>query len=244
MLGGQQSSFRRSRQQSPAGSASLASSGGVEEEWRSFCRDEGRRAAVGFMEKARAYLQSSGARVPEAALIREFATSLMETLARPPSSSSSDLLRSLSPPDSLSSPSSSRKTLNGSKHWWKIFKRNKGDRGGGGLGRRDSMKRGAVRPDNDPGILLDGILHQMNFVKDTPTWERCRLLLIDRHGNHQLEVYLPPKVNIVNRISIFLLCGLADPFQVTKLKTTLVVITIQLLAKLTHTHTYTLYLVL
>ena len=190
---GAQNSLSRSRQPSP-GSVSIASagSGSLETDWRTFSREEGRRAALEFIDKSRAYVQSANIpRLQESALVREFATSLTETLSASqvqPSSSSAQL-RSLSPP---SLQSTGRKTGGGSKHWWNIFKRNKGDRGVS-LGRRDSIKRG-FHVDNDPGILLDGILQQMNLVKDTPTWERCRLLLIDRHGNHQLEVYSPPKV--------------------------------------------------
>lgn len=169
---------RRSRHQSP--SLDSINSSGYTTDW---CREEGKKAALEFKERMRLYREGH-VEVTEAQCIREFAISLTEIL------SSTSLVaedtgacRSLSPIATATSVSSK------SKHWWKIFKRGKS------LHRKDYARKD-ISLDNDPNILLDGILTQMNLqnLKETPTWERCRLLLIDRHGNHQLEVYTPPKV--------------------------------------------------
>jgi hypothetical protein len=156
-----------------------------DKDWRSFSKDEGRKAAVDFLDRLKVYKESHDD-TPDASCIREFATSLTEVLSaawQVEEENFSRLARGL--------PSPSKSAGNRStKAWWKIFKRSKSVRH---RGRHSEL----AKIDNDVGVVLDRVVDRMNLNEDFDRndWEKCRLVLINRHGNYQLEVYTPPKVS-------------------------------------------------
>ena len=133
--------------------------------WEMFARDEGRRAAEHFIERLRSYKESHDD-IPESVCVREFATVLTERLA--------GLMN-----DELNVPGSMKPK---SKHWWNIFKRGKNTRKS-----CDTLREG------DREIILDRLLTQMNLQDGD--WYKCRVVLLSYQGNHQLEIYTPPKVS-------------------------------------------------
>lgn len=166
---------RRSREPSP----SVA-----QQDWRLFCQQEGKKAAELFLDHLTTYREAH-TDVVEALCIREFAISLTEALSSYGISSIAEptpLVTSGKPPPAKG------------KHWWKIFKRGK------------SVRRKTAHSDgflDETGVILDRVVSQMNLQEDEingdePSWERCRLILINRHGNYQLEIYSPPKVCYVS----------------------------------------------
>lgn len=167
--------LRKSRELTPTG-ASATSNG----DWQSYCREEGRRAAMEFLSRLKEYRESHPD-VPESSCIREFASSLTEVLGSLGSSNThAEPGRNASPP----------KPSKSGKQWWKIFKRSKSVR------HKESRRKDMCIDDN-PGVILDRVVSQMNLNETEcfSKWEHCRLVLINRRGNYQLEIYTPPKVS-------------------------------------------------
>ena len=179
--------FRRSRDYSPASStASDRATPVANGDWQTFCREEGKKAAREFLRRLKDYRERHPD-VSEPCCVREFATSLTELL----SASCSDLRKSRTVP-SPPKPTASSNSKPTKQQWWKIFKRSKS------LRHKDSPSRstGDMIDSNHPGLVLDRVVSQMNLSDSDSCgkWEKCRLVLINRQGNYQLEIYSPPKV--------------------------------------------------
>lgn len=151
--------------------------------WQEFARDEGRKSAADFLDRLKQFRENNED-VPESICVREFATSLTESLV--------GLL------DRCNSPSRSSLKPEKSKHWWKIFKR------GRSSVRRKSSRDASNTHENTRQIILDRTVTQMNLQDgNIGEWIKCRLVLVGFHDNYHIEVYCPPKVCVLCKVYVY-----------------------------------------
>lgn len=160
--------------------------------WEQFCKDEARRAAHEFLEKVRRQqtVDDSSMEIPENVFASKFSAYFMDEVM--------DLTGS--PNELTSSDFSRNKKSSTGKSWWNIFKRkhardDKGSPASSAANKNDSLTH--VAPTGATTILEAHVkMLDMDRSSHALSWQACRLLLTSEQGNHQLEIYCPPKVLI------------------------------------------------
>ena len=171
--------------------------------WEQFCKDEARRAAHEFLEKVRR-LQTTdrdSMEVPESVFATKFSAhfldEVMDLTGSVPNGRVADYGRSGS--------GSGKKVGAGKTSWWNIFKRKQShdDRGGVLIGSSAVNRNagGGLRSQHmlqhQCCVVLEAQAKMLDMTSSSAelTWQACRLALTSEQGNHQLEIYSPPKVS-------------------------------------------------
>lgn len=157
--------------------------------WEQFCKDEARRAAHEFLEKVRRQqtVDDSSMEIPENVFASKFSAYFMDEVM--------DLTGS---PNETGDFSSRNKKPSTGKSWWNIFKRkqardDKGSPASSAANKNDTLTH--VAPTGTTTILEAHVkMLDMDRSSHALSWQACRLLLTSEQGNHQLEIYCPPKV--------------------------------------------------
>ena len=165
--------------------------------WQFFCREEGRRAAEQFLQRLRAYRDAHEevSSMPESAFMREFSESVSTQLASTQKPRSSP-----SPAHLLNKRDIPR------PHWWNIFRRSKSfKQGASPKANRRTITLGSTDSDLARDVvcgrevIIEQTVSQLNIsemsLDGQLSWHKCHLVLVHSQGNHQLEVYSPPKVS-------------------------------------------------
>ena len=185
--------------------------------WENFCREEAREAASAFLDRVRRYKsRNTGARdVHDSTFTNEFSAAFLEESSvlmasgdhaenRSHSNSNgyaSMLVRSMPSPvrlgheDSATSIKSTGSSSRGSKAWWSnLFKWPKGrrERRSGNLNSSSGSSARAISPQRKV-VVKEGTVQLLDF-SDALNWNQCKLMLSEVQGNHQVEVFCPPKV--------------------------------------------------
>lgn len=157
--------------------------------WEQFCKDEARRAAHEFLEKVRR-LQTrdrSTMEIPESVFASKFSAHFMD-----------EVIDLTGPASELVLPARDKKT-GANKSWWNIFKRKQTK---DEMNLKKAVWSGGMNQELGRGVSSAAAVIQESTVKMLDmnnssqylTWQPCRLVLTSEQGNHQLEVYTPPKV--------------------------------------------------
>ena len=172
--------------------------------WEQFCKDEARRAAHEFLEKVRRLQTTdrSSMEVPESVFATKFSAhfldEVMDLTGTVPNGSVQDYGRSGS--------GSGKKVGAGKSSWWNIFKRKqcRDERGvvlvGSSASNRNAgLGSGLVLHQQSAGgsVVLEAHVKMLDMTSSSAelSWQACRLALTSEQGNHQLEIYCPPKVS-------------------------------------------------
>lgn len=162
--------------------------------WEQFCKDEARRAAHEFLEKVRRHqtVNDRSMEIPESVFASKFSAYFMDEVM--------DLTGN---PNELNAPSdfSRNKKSSTGKSWWNIFKRkqvrdDKGSPASTAANKNSSNHCLPHGPLTGATTILEAHVKMLDMDKSPHalTWQACRLLLTSEQGNHQLEIYCPPKV--------------------------------------------------
>ena len=168
--------------------------------WEQFCKDEARRAAHIFLEKVRR-LQTedrSSMEVPETVFATKFSAHFMDEVL--------DLTGGGVPNGGILSQGDRRKSGAG-KSWWNIFKRRQSreDRSviiSGAANKNALSNRGLSFSHGTSTAIavLEAHVKMLDMSHSSMelslSWQACRLVLTSEQGNHQLEIYNPPKVSL------------------------------------------------
>ena len=159
--------------------------------WEQFCKDEARRAAHEFLEKVRRLqtVDRSSMEIPESVFATKFSAHFMDEVM--------DLTggapNTINPVGDLSG----KKKAGAGKSWWNIFKRRQArdDRGALASSATNKNQSNGVAPTSSTTVLEAYVkMLDMGNSSHALSWQACRLVLTSEQGNHQLEIYCPPKV--------------------------------------------------
>ena len=174
--------------------------------WERFCRDQARESAEKFFDKVRRFKERnpSTSDIHDSVFANEFSAAFLEESLF--MSSGSGIVNGLGV--NSSSGGSNTMTMSrqgvvdqrkggpqskgGGRSWWNIFKWSKFSKTESGNRKTSTASTvtvGAV-------VVLEGLVNLLNLNDSvqTLTWQHCRLVLLQEQGNHQLEVFCPPKV--------------------------------------------------
>ena len=164
--------------------------------WEQFCRDEARRAAHEFLEKVRRLqtVDRSTMEVSENVFAAKFSAHFMEEVM--------DLTGGGPNGFNHSGEFTRNKKTGASKSWWNIFRRRQSSRGDDRAALAVAAHKNAsnCQDSNDAttaNVILEAHVKMLDMKKSSLalSWQPCRLVLSSDQGNHQLEIYCPPKVS-------------------------------------------------
>ena len=176
--------------------------------WEKFCREEARRAAHEFLEKVRRLqtTERDSMEVPESVFASKFSAHFMDEVIDLTGSSVANGGLHSSGEFSRSGSSSGKKAGAGKGSWWNIFKRRQSreDRTSVLVGSSAANRNaGVVQQPNQlvrpAAVVLEAQVKMLDMRSCSGlqlSWQACRLVLTSEQGNHQLEIYCPPKVCI------------------------------------------------
>ena len=171
--------------------------------WERFCKDEARRAAHDFLEKVRRLqtIDQSSMEIPENVFATKFSAHFMD-----------EVMDLTGAPNDMNVPGDfSRNKKSGTgKSWWNIFKRKQNsreDRGaltGSAANKNASNHSVAHGAATTTTTILEAQVKMLDMNKSSHelSWKACRLVLTSEQGNHQLEIYCPPKVRERERVCV------------------------------------------
>ena len=171
--------------------------------WERFCKDEARRAAHDFLEKVRRLqtIDQSSMEIPENVFATKFSAHFMD-----------EVMDLTGAPNDMNVPGDfSRNKKSGTgKSWWNIFKRKQNsreDRGaltGSAANKNASNHSVAHGAATTTTTILEAQVKMLDMNKSSHelSWKTCRLVLTSEQGNHQLEIYCPPKVRERERVCV------------------------------------------
>jgi len=174
--------------------------------WERFCREQARESATKFFDKVRRFKERNPSTndIHDSVFANEFSAAFLEeslTMTRSSGmmnglgvSYSNGVSNTMTMSRQGQRKGGSAHTKSGGRAWWNIFKWTKFSRSESAS--KKSSVAGAGGADTRGVILLEGIvdLLNMNDSMQTLVWQQCRLVLLQQQGNHQLEVFYPPKV--------------------------------------------------
>ena len=180
--------------------------------WEQFCKDEARRAAHVFLEKVRR-LQTADREtmeVPESVFASKFSAHFMDEVMDLTGSSVGNGALHASGEFGGRCGSASKKAGGGKSSWWNIFKRRQSreEKTAGALVGSSAANRNAGLSQQQRQLYESGgggaaaVMEAQVKMLDMMSpggqlkWQACRLVLASEQGNHQLEVYCPPKVSV------------------------------------------------
>ena len=164
--------------------------------WEQFCKDEARRAAHEFLEKVRRLqtVDHSCMEVPESVFATKFSAHFMDEVMD---------LTGAGTPNGLHSSTDFPRTKKTTTHrsWWNIFRRKSTRDAVAGIHHDNRNANTRSYPPSGSGSTATVVLEAQVKMLDMSTssltlsWQACRLVLSSEQGNHQLEIYCPPKVS-------------------------------------------------
>lgn len=163
--------------------------------WEQFCKDEARRAAHEFLEKVRRLqtVDHSCMEVPENVFATKFSAHFMDEVMD---------LTGAGTPNGLhpSTEFPRNKKAATQRSWWNIFRRKPARRALGGLQDNRNANTRSYPPSGSSSmatVVLEAQVKMLDMGASSLTlsWQACRLVLSSEQGNHQLEIYSPPKVS-------------------------------------------------
>lgn len=176
--------------------------------WERFCREQARESAKKFFDKVRRFKERnpSTSDIHDSVFANEFSAAFLEESLT--MSSGSGIVNGLGVNSSSGGSNSMTMTRQGvvdqrkggpqskggGRSWWNIFKWSKFSKTEGG--NRKTSTASTVTVDGGAVVVLEGVVNLLNLndCVQTLTWQQCRLVLLQELGNHQLEVFCPPKV--------------------------------------------------
>ena len=159
--------------------------------WEQFCKDEARRAAHEFLEKVRRLqtVDRSIMEIPENVFATKFSAHFMDEVM--------DLTGAQSNSINAVGDFSTKKKGGAAKSWWNIFRRKqpRDDRGVVASSAASKNQSNGVGV-TSPTTILEAYVKMLDMTNCSQalSWQACRLVLTSEQGNHQLEIYCPPKV--------------------------------------------------
>lgn len=159
--------------------------------WEQFCKDEARRAAHEFLEKVRRLqtVDDGTMEIPENVFASKFSAYFMDEVM--------DLTGGNPPIDLNVSGDYSRNKK--TKSWWSIFKRKqtREDKGAPASSAANKNSSNHTIAHTAASTILEAHVKMLDMDRSSHTlsWQACRLSLSSEQGNHQLEIYCPPKVS-------------------------------------------------
>ena len=162
--------------------------------WEQFCKDEARRTAHEFLEKVRRLqtVDRSVMEIPENVFATKFSAHFMDEVM--------DLTGAPSNTVNAVGDFSTKKKGGAGKSWWNIFKRKqtRDDRGPLASSAANKNQSNGVGV-TSPTTVLESYVKMLDMGNSSHalSWQACRLVLTSKQGNHQLEIYCPPKVRNV-----------------------------------------------
>ncbi len=176
--------------------------------WETFCREEAKQWASAFLERVRSFKLGNSVTtgVHDSAFTNEFSAAFLEETSillsvgnRMQSNGEATGLATSLPTASTqsinSSPDVSSSRKSSKKSWFShLFKWSKSQR----TQRTRRSNTASVRFRRTTNAINDDLVRMLNMnAEDSMSaWQSCRLVLLEENGNHQLEVYSPPKVSV------------------------------------------------
>ena len=171
--------------------------------WEQFCKTEARRTAHEFLEGVRRLQTSdpSCMEIPETVFATKFSAHFLDRVV--------DLTdvqtKALSNEEIDVGPRKEKKvSTSTSKSWWNIFRRRQSKEDRSMLANKRAVGNAAYQASaRAAGVLEANVkILDLNSPTQSVSWQPCRLLLTSEQGNHQLEVYCPPKVCVCVRVRV------------------------------------------
>ena len=174
--------------------------------WEQFCKAEARRTAHEFLEGVRRLQTSDSScmEIPETVFAAKFSAHFLDQVVDLTGVQSTALSN-----EEADVGLRKEKKVSTSKSWWNIFKRRQSKEDRSMLANKRAVGNAAYQSSaHAAGVLEANVkILDLNSPTQSVSWQPCRLLLTSEQGNHQLEVYSPPKVCVCVCVLVLVLEG-------------------------------------